>query len=286
VWLRAATTTRAPAAARPWAMPSPSHPFPPVTTATLPLRSNIGPSGASYPKSCEGTWWPRAGRLRTVFARTEMTPSCCCAIPVTRRYGSATSATRWRAKIGGVTITFAIPVSSSRERKTKPFAVPGRWRTMTLPATWTLAPSSTPASSRALTTPRRRSDARRSAIEHAQPRGARDVDRQDPQAVALRVLHDGRRVIEPHRLVVEKRRVKRRRIVDAQVRARVGGQREAGGVRVVDEQVVREEVVISLDREVIRFLDPDGIDGYDSIPVQIRFRQTAQLGRVEVPSQP
>src|SRR5207247_1554486 len=81
--------------------------------------------------------------------------SCCCAIPSTRRYGSATSATRWRAKIGGVTITFAIPVSSSRDRKTKPFAVPGRWRTMTLPATWTRAPSATPASSRALRTPRR-----------------------------------------------------------------------------------------------------------------------------------
>ena len=124
------------------------------------------------------------------------------------------------------------------------------------------------------------------ALEHAQPRGARDVDRQDPQPVALRVLHDGRRVIEPHRLVVEERRVERRRMVNAQVRTRVGEQREAGGVRVVDDQVVREEVVISLDVEVIRFLDPDGIDGYDSIPVQIRFRQAAQLGRVEVPSQP
>ena len=49
-------------------------------------------------------------------------------------------------------MTFAIPVSSSSERKTKPFAVPGRWRTITLPATRTrpssrrrLAPRARPA---------------------------------------------------------------------------------------------------------------------------------------------
>src|SRR6266446_6424308 len=43
VWLRAATTTRAPAPARPRAMPRPIPPLPPVTIATFPLRSNIGP---------------------------------------------------------------------------------------------------------------------------------------------------------------------------------------------------------------------------------------------------
>src|SRR5262249_17802272 len=78
--------------------------------------------GASYPKSCDGTWWPSDGRPRTLRARTETTPSCRCAMPSMRRYGSDTSARRWRAKIGGVTITFAMPVSSSSERKTKPFA--------------------------------------------------------------------------------------------------------------------------------------------------------------------
>src|SRR6202048_3527344 len=39
--LRAATTTRVPAAASPRAMPSPIPPLPPVTTATRPLRSNM-----------------------------------------------------------------------------------------------------------------------------------------------------------------------------------------------------------------------------------------------------
>src|SRR6266545_2792698 len=37
-------------------------------------------------------------------------------------------------------------------------------------------------------------------------------------------------MIEPHRLVVEERRVERRRMMDAQVRARVGEQREAARV--------------------------------------------------------
>ena len=34
----------------------------------------------------------------------------------------------------------AMPVSSSSVRKTKPFAVPGRWRVMTMPATRTRRP--------------------------------------------------------------------------------------------------------------------------------------------------
>ena len=57
------------------------------------------------------------------------------------------------------------------------------------------------------------------------------VDRREPHAVPLRVLDERRRVVEPHRLVVEQRRVERRRVVRLQVRARVDEQREAGGVR-------------------------------------------------------
>src|SRR6476619_4411575 len=41
VWLRAATTTRAPARASPRAMPKPIPPLPPVTIATLPFNSNM-----------------------------------------------------------------------------------------------------------------------------------------------------------------------------------------------------------------------------------------------------
>ena len=66
-----------------------------------------------------------------------MTPSWICKIPSVRRNGSATSVQRCFANKPGVTITLAMPVSSSRLRKTKPFAVPGRWRTITLPATFT-----------------------------------------------------------------------------------------------------------------------------------------------------
>ena len=52
--LRAATTTRAPARASPRAMPSPMPPLPPVTIATLPLRSNT-----SQPSPCKPYRAPR-----------------------------------------------------------------------------------------------------------------------------------------------------------------------------------------------------------------------------------
>jgi hypothetical protein len=52
------------------------------------------------------------------------------------------------------------------------------------------------------------------------------VDRRKADAVALRVLHERRRVIEPHRLVVQHRRVERRRIVRLEIRARIHEQGE------------------------------------------------------------
>ena len=57
------------------------------------------------------------------------------------------------------------------------------------------------------------------------------VDRMEADAAALRVLDERRRVIEPHRLVVEERRVERRRVMHLEIRARVGQQREARRVR-------------------------------------------------------
>ena len=68
-------------------------------------------------------------------------------------------------------------------------------------------------------------------FDRAVPVGHLHVDRMKADAAALRVLHERRRVVEPHRLVVEERRVERRRIVHLQIRARVGEQREARRVR-------------------------------------------------------
>ena len=68
-------------------------------------------------------------------------------------------------------------------------------------------------------------------LDAAQPVGLLHVDRMEPHAAALRVLDERGRVVEPHRLVVEERRVERRRVVHLEIRARVGEQREAGGVR-------------------------------------------------------
>ena len=68
-------------------------------------------------------------------------------------------------------------------------------------------------------------------LDAAQPVGLLHVDRMEAHAAALRVLDERRRVVEPHRLVVEERRVERRRVMHLEIRARVGEQREAGGVR-------------------------------------------------------
>ncbi len=57
------------------------------------------------------------------------------------------------------------------------------------------------------------------------------VDRREADAVALGILYERRRMIEPHRLVVEHRRVKRRGEMRLQIRARVDEQREARRVR-------------------------------------------------------
>ena len=59
----------------------------------------------------------------------------------TRRRGLVEIMSAWRSKRCGVTTTLTIPVSSSSERKTKPRAVPGRWRQMTSPAVPTRSPS-------------------------------------------------------------------------------------------------------------------------------------------------
>ncbi len=68
-------------------------------------------------------------------------------------------------------------------------------------------------------------------LHHAVPDGVLHVDGREPHAVPLRILHDRRGMVEPHGLIVEECRVKRRRVVRLQIRARVDNQREAGGVR-------------------------------------------------------
>ena len=68
-------------------------------------------------------------------------------------------------------------------------------------------------------------------LDAALPVGLLHVDRREAHAVALRILDQRRRMIEPHRLVVQHRGVERRRIVRLQIRARIDEQREARGVR-------------------------------------------------------
>ena len=101
-----------------------------------------------------------------------------------------------------------------------------------------------------------------------------------------RVGDDGRRVVEPHRLVVQQRRVERRRVVRLEIRARVCQQREAAAVRVVHDDIIGEEVVVALDLEIIRFAFTDRLHSHDAIPVELGCSEPHQLWRIQVLPQP
>ena len=68
-------------------------------------------------------------------------------------------------------------------------------------------------------------------IDPARPVRFLDVDGGKADAMPLRVFHQRGRVIEPHRLIIQKRRVEGRRIVSLQIRARIHEKREARRVR-------------------------------------------------------
>jgi hypothetical protein len=102
-------------------------------------------------KSCEGIR-STSRKLQNLSALTESVPSCFWSVPSTTSPGDPTISARWRRNKSGRTIAWAIPVSSSSVRKTKPFAVPGRWRTMTAPAARTRAPSGSSRSRAAVST--------------------------------------------------------------------------------------------------------------------------------------
>src|SRR6185369_1550044 len=59
-------------------------------------------------------------------------------------------------------------------------------------------------------------------FDGALPAGNLDVDGMEPHATALGVFDERRGMIEPHRLIVEKRGIERRRIVHLQIGARIG----------------------------------------------------------------
>src|SRR5216110_1954057 len=75
-------------------------------------------------------------------ASTFTVPSSLASLPRTHSSGSLRTAVRYRSYTSGRTITFTIPASSSTSTNMNPFAVSGRWRATTSPATSTHAPCS------------------------------------------------------------------------------------------------------------------------------------------------
>ena len=77
-----------------------------------------------------------AGVMSSTLRATRCsTPDSSCASPCTATSRAPRTSARWRSKIFGQTMTLAEPVSSSIVMKIVPFAVPGRWRIKTRPAT-------------------------------------------------------------------------------------------------------------------------------------------------------
>src|SRR3954466_1418286 len=68
-------------------------------------------------------------------------------------------------------------------------------------------------------------------VDAARPIRLLHINRSEADAVALRVFHQRRGMIETHRLIVQERGIERRRVVRLQIRARIYEQREARGVR-------------------------------------------------------
>ena len=68
-------------------------------------------------------------------------------------------------------------------------------------------------------------------LDVARPLRHLHIDRRKPDPAPLRVLHQRGRLIEPHRLVVEQRRVERRRIVRLEIGTGIDQQGETGRMR-------------------------------------------------------
>ena len=77
------------------------------------------------PSRCDMSTSRLATRLRTM-------PSC-CHTPYTPSKGALSTSLRCSSTSDGQTITLTVPVSSSSVKNSTPLAVPGRWRTVTMP---------------------------------------------------------------------------------------------------------------------------------------------------------
>src|SRR5204863_337348 len=165
-------------------------------------------------------------------ASTFTVPSSLASLPRTHSSGSLRTAVRYRSYTSGRTITFTIPASSSSSTKMNPFAVSGRWRATTSPATSTHAPCSSRRSTSLCTTP-----APRSLFNRA-PHVARvHVGEPDLDPVPLGVASQDVERIEPHRLVVEEGAIILGGVIVPEPRRLVGEQAERGGVRLGEAEL-------------------------------------------------
>ena len=71
-------------------------------------------------------------------------------------------------------------------------------------------------------------------------------------------------------------------IVALEPGGRISDQSEARRVGIVNDEVIREEVVIALDLEVVRLLDPERLDRDDLVPVHVGICEPREVVALEM----
>src|SRR5882672_2469126 len=118
-------------------------------------------------------------------------------------------------------------------------------------------------------------------FERALPIAFENVDRPHLDAVCASIAHQLRGRIKAHRQAVEQRAGEDRGLVTLDPCRCIGEQSEARGVRVMDNEIVRQEIVIAINLKIIGLLTPESFDLSDPVPIDIRARQECEIARAQ-----
>src|SRR5258708_33055614 len=104
-------------------------------------------------------------------------------------------------------------------------------------------------------------------LERAIPIADGNVDRPQLDAMRPRIAYQLRGCVETHRLAVDQRRAECRRFVMFQPGGDVDEQCEARRMRVVNNEVIGQKIVIAFDLQIVCFLTPGCLNLHDSVPI-------------------
>ncbi len=108
-----------------------------------------------------------------------------------------------------------------------------------------------------------------SPFERAIPAAARHIDCAHLHAVRARIAHQLRRRIKTHRLTVDERRAKGRGLVMFEPGGGIDEQCKARRMRIVNNEVIGQEIVIAFDLQIVCFPTAGCLDLHNSVPINI-----------------